>query len=68
MTKEIESKIRIKLIALMEKAMDDDEIVDALDMWWCDSCFERMAEAALNTLSTMHDFDHWCKDNEYMKE
>jgi hypothetical protein len=61
--KEIESKIRLKLIDAIEKAMDDDEeLTEKLDMWWCDSYAERMAEAALNVLMAMYDLDHWLKE------
>ena len=59
--KKIELELRIKLINVIVKAMDE-ETVNELDMSFSDTYAERMAEAAINVLLAMQELDHWFKE------
>jgi hypothetical protein len=65
--KDIEMKVRVKLSEAIEKAMDDDKLVDELDMYFPDDYSVRMADAALAVLLGMRDTYEYFKDEELLK-
>jgi hypothetical protein len=65
--KTIETKIKIKLSEAIEKAMDDDELVEELNMYFPDGYEGIMADAAFSVLLGMKETYDYLKEQGLVK-
>ena len=65
--KTIEAKIKAKLSDAIEKAMDDEELLNEFEMTWPDDFAGRMADAALSVLLGMQDVNRHMEEQGMLK-